>query len=203
MKKFKIQFSKYTGLQFAVFARYGERLLFLWFFRKPNVWLHDTKLKLISAARHFQLWPVYFVVFRRDCDCHESTTLRKYPFYSLALRSLLAEAEDWTEGPFNFWQISRKEAKAFKNSSRDRILEAFEDGRGSHTIISFALLVVASLLIGCSEAEQDKHWPRGQFQLMNGSVVSCRWIDDEPCGLKLHDCTDGKVYQCQTGVVEL
>lgn len=65
------------------------------------------------------------------------------------------------------------------------------------------ILVCAILAVGCSEADQDKHWPRGQFELFDGTVVECRWVDQTPCGVKLHDCTDGKTYTCQTGVVEL
>ncbi len=64
------------------------------------------------------------------------------------------------------------------------------------------VFVLCAFLVGCSEADQDKHWPRATFELFDGTLVQCRWADETPCGVKLHDCTDGQTYTCQTGVVE-
>ena len=61
------------------------------------------------------------------------------------------------------------------------------------------LIFLALLLAGCSE---DAAWPRTDFELEGGQVVTCRWVDEHACGLTLSDCTDGNTYQCQTGVIE-
>jgi len=63
-----------------------------------------------------------------------------------------------------------------------------------------ALIFLAFLLAGCSE---DDAWPRTNFELESGQVVSCRWADETGCGLKLHDCADGVTYACQQNVTEL
>jgi hypothetical protein len=62
------------------------------------------------------------------------------------------------------------------------------------------VLLFALLLVGCSE---DELTPRSRFELENGEVVTCRWIQDEPCGITLTDCDDGKKYTCQTNITEL
>jgi hypothetical protein len=64
------------------------------------------------------------------------------------------------------------------------------------------VFILCAWLVGCSEADQDKLWPRGSFELASGQVVSCRWADQTPCGVKLYDCEGGGVYTCQQGVVE-
>lgn len=65
------------------------------------------------------------------------------------------------------------------------------------------IIALSLFLVGCSEADQDKHWPRETLQLQSGQVVSCRWTQQEACGLKLSDCADGNTYQCQNNVVKL
>jgi hypothetical protein len=62
------------------------------------------------------------------------------------------------------------------------------------------VFILCAFCVGCSEAEQDKLWPREQFTLQDGTVVSCRWYEEHACGVKLHDCTDGQTYTCQQGV---
>lgn len=207
MKKFmngklKLGFGNYNFDQFVIVAVYGDKF-FMRIFPKPQTVLRAIRFRLTYWACFLQLWPVYFVVFRRDCDMHESTRCRRYPCFAVAMWHLRREAEDWTEGPFNFYQVSRKEAREFKDETRDRILEAFEDGRGSHTVIALALVILSSFMTGCSEADQDKHWPRQSYELFDGTQVECRWTDQTPCGLKLYDCTNGQVYNCQTSVTEL
>ncbi len=99
-----------------------------------EIWL-DLKLSIKAKAAYLQIWPVYFETFSRDCDCAESTRAYRFPCYWLAIRNLSAKADDWSEGPFHYHQISRREYDAFEPSTRDRILEAFEDGRGSAVIL--------------------------------------------------------------------
>jgi len=95
----------------------------------------SLKLWFLGVVSYLQLWPVHFVVFRRDCDLFESETAHTFPTYIHAMWYLTRARDEWTEGPYQFWQISRKEFKSFQSSHRDRILEAFEDGRGSAVVI--------------------------------------------------------------------
>ena len=77
----------------------------------------------------------YFVLWYRDCDCAESTTGHKVPAYRA--RQWCSNMRKWygDEGPCTIYPMTKNEYEEFKPSSRDRILEAFEDGRGSHVII--------------------------------------------------------------------
>jgi hypothetical protein len=196
--KFKVGFGRYDYDRRVVVFLWGDKMI-MRVFRTPRAVFASVKFRLTELARHLQVWPVYFEVFRRDCDLCESTSLRRFPCYTLAMYHLRREYYEWTEGPFQFHQISRKEARAFKAQWRDRIGEAFDDGKGTRVILSLAML----FLIGCSEADQDKHFPRANFELFDGKVVQCRWVEQTPCGVKLTDCTDGQKYLCQTGVTEL
>jgi hypothetical protein len=76
--------------------------------------------------------PAYFEVYRRDCDLCESTNYYRYPLFILGYLELKREAELWDEGPFCFGTISKKEYLESTPQTRDRILEAFENGRGTN-----------------------------------------------------------------------
>ena len=65
------------------------------------------------------------------------------------------------------------------------------------------LLVLTLVNTACSEVDQDKYWPRTDYQLQSGAIVTCRWAEETQCGVTLTDCTDGQKYTCQTGVIEL
>jgi len=64
-------------------------------------------------------------------------------------------------------------------------------------------LVNALLLVGCSEADQDKLWPRDRFRLESLTVIECRWAEQKACGWSFWDCTNGQRYTCQNNVEEL
>jgi hypothetical protein len=179
----------------------GKKLLHYRRHRTPRLFFDDWKRRVFFYACFLQVWPVYFEVWSRDCDLCESTSCYRFPTFWHAHRYFRG-ALDHAEGPMHWHQVSRKAYKNFNPTFRDRVLEAFEDGRGTHTIIALALVVCASWLTGCSEADQDKYWPRQQYELFDGKVVECRWADQTPCGVKLYDCTDGQKYTCQTGVTE-
>lgn len=66
-----------------------------------------------------------------------------------------------------------------------------------------AWILALVLVTGCSEKHQDEHWPRQQYELETGEVVSCRWSEETGCGLNLWDCEDGQRYNCQTNVQRL
>lgn len=62
------------------------------------------------------------------------------------------------------------------------------------------VILISLTLLGCSE---DDLTPRSNFRLDSGDVVSCRWVAEESCGVKLWDCADGVKYSCQNNVEEL
>lgn len=90
--------------------------------------------KIHHALCYLRVWPVYFATWSRDCDCVESTNAHRFPTYYHAMR-VLNHPDNWDEGPFQYWRISKNDYLAFRPELRDRILEAFEDGRGTHVNI--------------------------------------------------------------------
>mgnify|MGYP005726390453 CR=1 FL=1 len=70
----------------------------------------------------------------------------------------------------------------------------------NQTTLLIVILLLAFVLCACGE---DDVWPRTNFELQSGEVVSCRWVEESGCGVDLWDCSNGKEYSCQTGVVEL
>lgn len=69
----------------------------------------------------------FFSVWSRDCDCVESTYLLNC--HKNDIQKEIDHIEQWAEGPTVITRLTLAEAKDFRASSRDRILEAFEDGR--------------------------------------------------------------------------
>lgn len=92
------------------------------------------KEKLIGWIRFLQFWPVYFIVWSRDCDCYETTHTEKFPTYYHAYKSMMEMAES-AEGPFSFIRVSKKEYLEHMPEHRDHIMEAFENGNGNKVII--------------------------------------------------------------------
>lgn len=115
-------------------ARSGGLFLYK-VFDRPRIFLRKQIFKIEEAIRYLQIWPVYFEIFSRDCDLCERTQARKYWCYWVAMRDLYEEADGWDEGPFNFRQISKREYLNFEPTFRDRIGEAFDDGKGTRVIL--------------------------------------------------------------------
>lgn len=74
-----------------------------------------------------KMW-LHIYVWQRDCDCCEWDEVHLiHGTFDNFLRTFDRIAEG-AEGPFSVYPISRKEAEAFQQTTRDRVLEAFEDG---------------------------------------------------------------------------
>ena len=121
------------------YSSYGYTMLGISFFkykRLYNLSLIRRKVKesIIFYLRFLQLWPVYYEIFSRDCDCCETTTYIKYPCYLLAYRDMI-HCYDNAEGIMYFTAISKKTYLNSVSSTRDRILEAYENGNGNHVIL--------------------------------------------------------------------
>ena len=75
----------------------------------------------------------------RDCDCVDyfgrvhviAATLEAY-------NDLYDRTAEWADGPFYFALAKPSEADKIEYESRDRVLEAFEDGHRHHVYSSFA-----------------------------------------------------------------
>lgn len=138
MKKFKlfgVTFGFVTKHGYVDVVISGTKLFYYARHRAPRHAMQHALSKLKFWASFLQVWPVYFVVFSRDCDLCESKRLVRAPNFFVGYRALRAQADDWTEGPFGFWQVSRREARSFEPEWRDRIGEAFDDGKGTHVIL--------------------------------------------------------------------
>jgi hypothetical protein len=80
-----------------------------------------AQLEALAEGQHVAIW-----IWERDCDCVEGTRRRLIrptrAAYDRMAESLLYQAE----GPIS-WSIHRP-SEPFEPYSRDRVLEAFEDG---------------------------------------------------------------------------
>lgn len=97
---------------------------------------HDT----MKVSRDFildvmaQNSGIYVYTWSRDCDCVESDRvdhLKSRKDFEKYCEECYLEAE----GPVRVQIISREEFDGFKSSTRDRIMEAFEDGRGTRATV--------------------------------------------------------------------
>ena len=97
---------------------------------------HDT----MKVSRDFildvmaQNSGIYVYTWSRDCDCVESDRvdhLKSREDFEKYCEECCTDAE----GPVRIQIISRAEFEKFKPSTQDRILEAFEDGRGTRATV--------------------------------------------------------------------
>lgn len=75
--------------------------------------------------------PIYVVKFSRDCDMVEAYYFLKF-YTKKAFEEYEINAYEWAEGPVNFSIVSQHEweqAHLEYTGPRDRILEAYENGR--------------------------------------------------------------------------
>ena len=138
MKKFKL-FSvtlgcgNYDGRRFVLVVS-GDGFFWHHVMRKPRTLVHDWRCKLAFWSAFLQVWPVYFVERSRDCDHVEATYRHRFLTYWHAHKYMVRAYED-AEGPKSFTQVNRKAYNEFEPEWHDRMLEAFENGRGTHTSI--------------------------------------------------------------------
>lgn len=76
--------------------------------------------------------PVYYMTDETDCDHCRVISSHKACNGNAYIKSIEA-MYDWAEGPVSAWRISKKEYLEHETSTRDYILEAFEDGH-AHTV---------------------------------------------------------------------
>ena len=108
---------------------------------KRSYYSLKTRLKKIrkqiihNYKMRFDNTPIYYSLFSRDCDMCESTSYGKSNSYREHYNWLNdAEQWDWVEGATSVDEISRDEYLHYADEPivvRDRIMEAFENGRGS------------------------------------------------------------------------
>lgn len=67
---------------------------------------------------------MYVRVYSMDCDCVEGVTFKRIPCNWWTLEKAREEQEKWAEGPCSIWPVHTLGC----TWSRDRIMEAYEDG---------------------------------------------------------------------------
>ncbi len=94
----------------------------------------NSDIEALECLRQYG-W-IYASVWSRDCDMCESTSV----FKTQSLKKYnkrIQDAYEWAEGPVSFNIISKEEYDAFKKPgnqlgrTRDRIMEAYENGNGT------------------------------------------------------------------------
>lgn len=88
----------------------------------------ERKLLEKAISHHEHKGKIAVVVWQRDCDMTEWTQLHRIPATVDAYQELEKDIYESAEGPVSFQLINEDDAKDFAPSSRDRILEAFENG---------------------------------------------------------------------------
>ena len=105
-----------------------------WIGKKERVFDHWWRMR-------FDKEPVYYILSSTDCDCVEVTSYGSSESYKEHYEWMNDESEwEWVEGRTAIDIISEEqwlyEVREYgQSSSRDRIMEAYENGRGNSVII--------------------------------------------------------------------
>ena len=83
----------------------------------------NLKLRL----RYFNK-PVYVYYWSRDCDCVEGDSMEVYKSLREANKAI-EHFYHWAEGACTHELVSKEDYDNFESTQRDRVMEAFEDGR--------------------------------------------------------------------------
>ena len=127
MKKIKIKVdSGYRRIGIKVFS---------W---ESPIWYYGTTMyevkRFFRAIREFYRSlineTIYIYFWSRDCDMCESTTFHKIYGQKALDRFIEASALD-AEGPQGWDRITKEEFELSTDSTRDRIMEAYENGHGT------------------------------------------------------------------------
>ncbi len=73
---------------------------------------------------------IYIYFWSRDCDMCESTTFHKFHGQKV-LDRFLDMCSDDAEGPQGYERITKEEYDNSTDSTRDRVMEAYENGMGN------------------------------------------------------------------------
>lgn len=89
-----------------------------------------------QLANH-PLPPYRVMTWSRDCDMCESTRVRTYYTYISLTQAYASYIEnlEWAEGPSSWELVDPKEYPEEATHSRDRIMEAFENGNGTSLFV--------------------------------------------------------------------
>ena len=71
---------------------------------------------------------IAYVHWSRDCDCVEGERIVVLPATLEALQAELDRQHQWADGPFSFTPVPLRDAAEFEGWTRDRALEAYENG---------------------------------------------------------------------------
>jgi len=114
----------------------------LWYTMKFRFrrWLSKTETRLEHWYRYnFENKTIYYSVTSMDCDCCESTSFGIHRNYREYYDWLNDESEwDWVEGRTSVDLHDKDEWEYYNDQprrTRDYIMEAYEDGRGTHVNI--------------------------------------------------------------------
>jgi len=136
---FKELYKRYLGklalkrMEFAEFVTLVKREKQMTIAMKEIDKLSRQRNKLnerISMLEDLALFGEFFIeTWSRDCDMCESTSVARYTSmkeYDEAMDAV----EGWAEGPVSFTHISKEDADKFEPHTRDRVMEAYENGNG-------------------------------------------------------------------------
>lgn len=71
---------------------------------------------------------IAYVHWSRDCDMVEGERIIILPASLAALNARIDAEHEWADGPFSYTPVSLQDAVEFEGWSRDRVMEAYENG---------------------------------------------------------------------------
>jgi hypothetical protein len=100
----------------------------------------EKKLYQLEHANHSLLeilaeqGGIHVIKWERDCDCAEWTSSHKFKSRE-EFEKFCDLRYAYAEGPVSISVVSKKQYTEFVPESHDRVLEAFEDGKGTSVVI--------------------------------------------------------------------
>ena len=77
--------------------------------------------------------PIYYSFYGRDCDMCEWGYVEIYDAGKKSFERMQKKELEWADGPMSWTIIAKGEYEEYKNERyhRDRVMEAYENGRGT------------------------------------------------------------------------
>jgi len=102
--------------------------------RRPYRAMYRKVQRALIAVRDSFYPNIYYHYWSRDCDMCESERIGVWSSGQKRFDMMQEEESEWCDGPFSYSPISKEEYLERKGEvfrTRDRILEAFENGNGT------------------------------------------------------------------------
>jgi hypothetical protein len=123
----KIKFENYGSYRLGIQVGRWQYVIQFWKFlnglRRARRIIRETYYDLTGQT-------IYGIWWSRDCDMCESSSPIRFN-NKRAMDKYMDRAAEWAEGPQSFAECSKEEFKGATTQTRDRVMEAYENGMGT------------------------------------------------------------------------